>query len=529
MIPILVLVTACTRGGPGTTNPSSGGEVQSEYLLDPSLNVDLVLDTAEFLALARDDVNGGFDIYVDDDGNAVLPDESWWGETHCKVTFDHELRPVLGTSRVAYAFSRAFMLTGDPTWLDHAEHALDFMYDHGWDRTNGGWHFATDEQGEVVPWAPCDQWDPSRWKWSFAQFYPLLGINAVTEATLGASEEGRRGEHWVRLQDGLAMLEAKLWDDRPDYLGFFDEADLDWSYPRGKGFTGAADGITTHAASMLLQTGEAERRRRLLDLTDSLADRLSPTIASQTTRFGFSERFDQNWFVDDGDKTGFVGHMMKSVWCLARAQVVQPRPAYLEAMETIFEEVWANGGYDHEHGGIYEAFDWGTGEIVEIKNHWNVEQGFTGGITGYHVVRDEDLRARMLEMADTSLDFFMTKMRDPADGVAWTNTAPDGTPTDTRKGHIWKAGYHDAELGYLGYLYGRLYFTGEPVTLHYFVGDGGGDHSMVLNPVEDADLVITDVQLDGAAYPDFDRDTRLLTVPDGVSGVFAVTFELPAR
>lgn len=526
MIPFLLLVTACTRGGgPEETTPTTDG--RSAYLVDPTLNIPLVLDTAAFLAKGRDDVNGGFHIYVDDDGEGVLPDESWWGRKRCKVTFDHQFRPVLGTSRVAYAFTRAFMLTGDVAYLDHAEHALDFMYEHGWDDEHGGWHFATDERGEVVPWAPCDQWDPSRWKWSFAQFYPLLGITAMTEATLGASSAGRGQIHWQQLSDGLDVLQDELWDDRPEYLGFFDEAELDWSYRRGKGFTGAADGITTHAAAVFLQTRSAPHRRRLLDLSNGIVEHMAPSIESQLTQFGFYETFDRNWNVDDTERGGFVGHMMKSVWCLGRAQIVEPRDAILEAMEQIFVEVWDNGGYDHEHGGIYEHFDWGTGEIVQIKNHWNVEQGFTGGITGYHVVEDERLRLDMLEMADASLDFFMTKMRDPADGVAWTNTAPDGTPTDTRKGHIWKAGYHDSEMGYLGYVYGSLYYTRQPVTLHYFVGDDAGDHSMVLSPVEDPGLVITEVALDGAPYADFDGDRRELSVPNGVSGVFAVTFELP--
>ena len=517
---------ACRGGVPEP--PVDTYEARSDFLLDPSLNIELVTDTVRFLEHGRDDVNGGYHVYLADDGTPVMPQDAWWGSEQCGETFDYHLRPVFSQSRVAYAFAKAFMLTGDVAYLDEAEHALAFLYAHGKDEEDGGWWFTTDEQGGVAPWMPCEEWDPNEWKWSFSQFYPLLGVRAVTEATLGASEGGRATGHWQELEDGLALLDAFLWDDREPYLGYYDEADLDWENPRGKGFTGPADGITTHAASVYLQTGEEAHRQRVLDLADGLVDHLAPSIALGETAFGFAEVFDANWQLDRTNTGGFVGHMMKASWCLARAYQLEPDPAYREAGKIIFDEVWGNGGYDHANGGIFTEFDWRSGRVESRKNHWNLEQGFTGGITSYHVAEEPSDRAHMLQMADESLDFFMTRLRDPADGVAWSDTDAGGVPTDRRKGHIWKAGYHDVELGYLAYVYGSLYFAGEPITLHYLAMDDGTDRSMVLNPVEDAGLVITAVALDGATYEGFEPATRRLSVPAGVSGVFAVTFELPA-
>ena len=522
---ILILAAACTGGGSADTASSEPYVAQSAYLADPTLNLELVVDTAAFLAKARDEVDGGFHIYVDDAGDPVFPDESWWGTTECEVTFDHHLKPVFGQSRVAYAFSKAFMVTGDEAWLDHAEHALAFLYEHGWDEQHGGWYFTTDAQGELAPWLPCDTWDPNDWKWIFSQVYPLLGIAALTEATLGASTG--TSEHWQQLAAGLDVLDEHMWDDRAGYLGYYENADLDWANPEGKGFTGAADGITTHAATLYLQTGDPAHGQRVLDLADTLVERLVPTIPAAETAFGFAEAFDSDWQIDRSETGGFVGHLLKAAWCLARAYAIDPRPEYLEAAEVILDEVWNEGGYDHDFGGPFQDFDWQTGEVVQGKNFWNVEQGFTGGITTFHHADDEGLRSLALEMADESLDFYMTKLRDPAVGVSYTSTENDGTPDDTQKGHLWKAGYHDAELGYLAYVYGSLYVTGEPVSLHYRVVDDGMDHSMVLSPVEDAGLVITAVELDGAPYDAFDGASRLLEVPAGVGGAFEVTFELP--
>lgn len=493
----LLFAAGCTRGGIEVPEVEPY-EAKSQYLLDPTLNFDVVLDTVDFLAKGRDDVNGGFYIYLDDDGNPVLPDDYWWGTTRCDVTFDYHLKTVFGQARVAYAFTRAFLLTGDPAYLEQSEHALAFLYDHGWDEENGGWFFSTDETGQVAPWQPCEQWDPNTFKWSFDQFYPLLGIAALAEVTLGASEGGRASPHWQMLETGLALNEAELWDDRDSFLGYYDSADLDWHHPTGKGFTGAADAISTHASAVALLTGDEAHRQRVVDLAQGIADHLAPTIALDRTKFGFVEAFDSGWGIDPTQTEGYVGHLMKAVWCLARAYAYDPRPELRDAGELIFDEVWENGGYDHEYGGIFQDYDWVTGDIVEGKNHWNLEQGFTGGITGYHLAKDDAHRATMLQMADESLDFFMTYLRDPEDGVAYTSTENDGTPDDTRKGHVWKAGYHDTEFGYYGYMYGSLYYTHEPITLHYLAVDDGTDHSMVLSPTEDEGLVITGVELDGA-------------------------------
>jgi mannose/cellobiose epimerase-like protein (N-acyl-D-glucosamine 2-epimerase family) len=507
----------------------------SEYLEHPELNVELVVSTANFWARAKDYVNGGYYNYVDDAGKPVIPNESWWNTEQCGQRFDFHLRTVFGQSRMAYAFSKAFMLTGDRSYLEHAEYALDFMYRTGWDPDNGGWFFTTNERGELAPWQPCDAWNPNQWKWTFNQLYPLLGMAALSEALLDASHTTRghrpaSSRHWRWLAAGSELLESKLWDARPGYLGYYENADLDWNNLRGKGFTGAADAITTHAESLYLQTHDPARKQRLLELADILAQRLTPTIALDETLFGFVEAFDNQWGIDRTNGSGFVGHLMKAAWCLARAYMIEPRSRYRRAAMAIIREVWENGGYDHEHGGIFQDFDWRTGAITPGKNFWNVEQGFTGGISNYYIADGAADRDLNLQIADESLQFFMTHMRDPVDGVPYTSTLNDGTPADTSKGNLWKAGYHDSEMGYLAYLYGNLYYKGQDVSLHYYFEPREEWHSIKLTPlaIEDGALFISDVTLDGKAFRHYDSDERELAIPPHAGGVFRVTFS-PTR
>lgn len=504
--------------------------VKSDYLKNPEKNIDLVIDTADFWLSARDDVNGGFHTYVDKEGNPTLPSDSWWGTEQCGVKFNYHLKTVFGQARLAYAFSKAFMVTGKKEYLDQAQHALDFLYAKGWDYKNGGWYFTTNAKGDVAPWLPCDEWDTNDWKWTFNQIYPLVGITAISEAMMDARHGSNGFKHkysknWNWLVDGLNLLNDKLWDSRSAYLGYFEDADLDWQNPRGKGFTGTMDSITTHALSMYLMTENGVFEKRLLELADIVVHRLVPTIDDPETKFGFIEFYNSEW-EPTGRADGFVGHMLKAAWCLARAYLVKPRPEYREAAMAIIQEVMTNGGWDHENGGPFQDFWYDTGEILQGKNFWQVEQGFTAGISNYYISDNHSDKDFFLKIADESLDFYMSNFIDHENGGTYTSTFNDGTPDDKTKGHLWKSGYHASELGYLAYLYGNLYYKKQDVTLYYYLNPRDQAHVVKLTPIaiENRAIRITDIKLDGEPFTRYNSIDRTLNIPPDTGGVFKVTF-----
>src|SRR5205814_41423 len=125
---------------------------------------------------------------------------------------------------------RAFMLTGDEHYLELARQGLSFLYAHAWDPVNGGFVFLGNQQGVPQP-DPSGAQSP---KWSFVQDYALVGINAMCEATHSTLDCG-----W--LDTGNTSLE-RMWDSRPGFLGFFNNANQDFSGLRDKGFTPTVDG-----------------------------------------------------------------------------------------------------------------------------------------------------------------------------------------------------------------------------------------------------------------------------------------------
>ena len=479
-------------------------EPASPFLQDPDLAVGFVAESADFWIAARDVQNGGFFSFVEADGTAS----------------DDSRKSLVGQSRNAYGFAKAFMLSGDEAYLDHAEHALEFLVAHGWDAEHGGWAFTVDEYGDLVPFA--DDWDPNTYRWSFVQHYALLGFAAVCEATRSEEACG-----W--LEQGRELLDERMWDPDDERFGYYDEADLDWSEPTGKGFTPTVDAVTTHALAGFLLDGDEEARVRLLQLADNMSEHLAGNAGASGVASGFPEVYDSSWAIVHDQTASQPGHVLKTAWCLLRAHAADPTAGYLADAQLLIRDTLDHGGYDAVHGGPFHEVDWATGQVTSRdKVYWVLEQGVTAGLLAHHHAAEGDTSA--LQMADESLDFYMTHLVDPAHGETWSQTSEDGSlVTVEAKGDAFKAAYHSIELGYYTYLYGNLLLQDRPVTLHYSFEASADPFDLPLTPLAlpDGTLVIDSVTLDGQPHDAFVAETPSLHVPGNTTGTFAVTFSAP--
>lgn len=491
---------ACAHAPPAAppAAPSAAGApgaLRSEWLQDPDRAVEFMRRSADLWLRAYDPEHGGFYTDVARDG----------------TTEGSDLKAPLSQSRNAYAFARAYMVTGDPKYLVAARRAVAFLREKGWDREHGGFHTGLNRRGERVD---LTQHDPNaNQKWSFLQHYALLGVAALYDVA-------RAPDDLAFLLRGRQVIDEKLWDARPGLEGYFETAEFDWTNPRGKGFTPTVDGITTHGLSLYLLTRDDAHRARLLALADAIVERILPTVS--TRKLGFAEGFDSDWR-ERPEGFFFVGHVLKTAWCLNRAYMIDPRPAYRAGAEDLLRRV-AKTAWDDQYGGPYYAGDSLLGVITQReKNWWTVEQAITAGLTGWHLTGDP----LYLRMADESADFFVRHLVDPTYGDAYDSTDPTGAIVPSRtKGHFWKAGYHTSETGWFVYLYGNLFLKHEPVTLHYAIDATLATRTLPLDPIaiEPGALVIQEVLLDGEPYDAYDAKARTLTVPAGVGGAFRVTF-----
>lgn len=467
-------------------------QIECGYLADPVKAKGYVDSCASFWLQSYDTTYGGF--YENVRRNGINSGTS---------------KTMLGNSRTAYAMARAFMLTGETTYLDYARGALDFNYEHAWDVVNKGWFNEMDREGSILSGG-----SHNNDKWSFMQHYALLGISAMVDATQNEID-------WQFLIDGRSALDDNLWDSRSGYEGYFDNASVDWSNPYDKGFTPTMDGITTHVLNLYLLTGENKYKDRLLKLADNVIDYMLPTM--NQFAYGYPEQYSSNWNPVLSNTYVFTGHFLKSAWCLTRAYLIEPKPEYLNFSTIIINEVLEKG-YDHEYGGCYKEYNGLTGDQYGTdKEWWELEQAFTACIMNYYISKDD----YYLEIADETLEFFMDNFVDREYGEVYQTTTRTGNPITSSKASYWKAGYHSIELGYYLYLYGNLYVHNRPVELYYKFAPTDSDREIKLYPlaIEDNKLKVSDVRLDGDSYTGYVPDERILMLPSGTGGIFKVTFE----
>ncbi len=480
--------------------------LQSLHLQEPDSLIPHLLRSADFWKNSVDWEDGGFYTEVEQDGSPERTDRKSF--TQC--------------SRHAYGFSRAFMVSGDETYLDYAEHAIQFVYDHGWDQANGGWYFSSDKLGNPSPPYGAG-WNPNESKWSFQQHYSVLGIGAMAEAT-------RDPLHTEWLDQAAYFNDSLLWDDRPAYYGYYHDANEDWSNPHGKGFTATVDAITTWVLTKALLSDAPEDEDRLLAVADNIMDHLYESMFLPQVNFGFAESYSSNWELNTNSQGGSTGHVIKTAWCLARAYMIDPDPAYLEAAQYMIDDMMYNGGYDYNNGGLFTGYNWVTGAVTQEKDYWMLEQGVTGGLINYYLATDSIDRELNLGMADGCMKFFMGHLVDPVYGEIFSQTNAAGGVINNDKSDPFKGGYHNIELAYLAYVYSKLFVHDEAVTLYYRFGAEPEARSYKMTPVAvpDEALSISNVLLNGEAYADFDPDSRVLNLPAGTGGVFEVTYNMEA-
>ncbi len=472
-------------------------QVKSPYLLQPEKVFGYIDSCAKFWLKAYDNTNGGFNHNVNRQGNVT--------------STDNGRKRIQTQGRHSYGYTRAFMLTGDESYLEMAEKTLQFMYSYAWDNTNGGWYNIIDKNGGT---------GKTNTKTAFDQHYAMIGIAANYEATNDSLDL-----QW--LMKAYQNNETKLWDSREDYFGYYDNSNYNWTNKTGKSFNATVDAITTHLLYLYLMTGDEAYKEKLLKVADNILNRLVESMDAQ--KMGFVEEYDSNWNPDNSETMTIMGHVLKTAWCLGRIYQLNPDTLLLNAAVKLADHVWEKG-YDHQYGGPYKDYNRLTGQMLmwgnpdTAKAWWQMEQGITCGLMLFDITKDE----KYLQMADETLDFVMKYFVDHQYGELYQDRTRRGAQTwGTDKGNENKASYHSIELGYYVYLYGNLFYNNKPVDLYYKFSPVNSDRQIGLYPLAIADdrLKIKEVTLDGQLYSNFVSENRILNIPAGTGGKFKVTFE----
>jgi mannose/cellobiose epimerase-like protein (N-acyl-D-glucosamine 2-epimerase family) len=471
---------------------------QSPYLQTPENLFGYVDSCAKFWKKAYDAPYGGFYTNIDQYGNL----KSSWGTN----------KNMMNQSRDAYGFTKAFQLTGDTSYLRYAKYALSFMTRTAWDTVYQGWYNVISRYG-----APTS---PNSAKTAYYQHYALVGLVAYYEAVRDTSML-----RWIN--KGYDYNNTRLWDTSSATYGYYDNVQRNGTSPAGKSFNATVDALTTHLLHLYLMTGESKYKTRLLQVADNMVNRLAASASSQA--IGFVEKYNSSWQPDNNETMTIMGHVLKTAWCLARIFELEPDSVYLTTAEQLADMVLLKG-YDHDFGGPYKDYNRITGAMLmwgqtdTAKAWWQMEQAITSGLVLYHLTGKD----KYLQMADETISFFMRYFVDHTYSEVFSDRTRYGNQIwGLEKGNDGKAGYHSIETGYYSYVYSKLFFKHEPMTLYYYFEPANNERTFTMKPVElpNGNLSITTVELNGNWYSNYDEANLTLTLPSGTSGIFAVTYE----
>lgn len=166
--------------------------------------------------------------------------------------------------------------------------------------------------------------------------------------------------------------------------------------------------------------------------------------------------------------------------------------------------------YDATYGGFYTNVDrqgnvitsWGTNKkpLTQTRHAYGFSKAFM--LTGDEV---------FLQKSRDALSFLYAKGWDNTNGGWYNDLNREGTPV---------------ELGYLTYLYSKIYVKKEPFSLYYKFEPSLTVRVLSVNPLLTASgkLKITEVTLNGVNFQDFNSSSLELNLAYNTGGKFKVTF-----
>lgn len=391
-------------------------------------------------------------------------------------------------SRHLFSYATAYLLTGDEAYLEVAEEVFRFLTEHGWDPEYGGWFDEVDRAGAVV--------EPT--KDLFNQAYAVTGLAMYYFVT----HDPRARDYIDR---SLEILQAHAWDDA--YGGYLRSLARDLSVlETRKDFSPQIAPVSGY----LLYLYAATRDVRLLRHAEEILGIVLARTRDPETGWVMG-RFDRTWnpTAPRQDTRVNVGHNLETAWLLMRLHLLTGNEHYREAAAEL-------GASMIEHAFRPETGAWAHQLRLDDRNvhgettpWWVQAYGNMVQLVQYRITREP----RHLETFRKGAEFWNNAFLDHEHGATFLTVFLDGRVHRADKGVRTKTSYHAMEYALLNYLYLNLWVRGRPAELHFRVADPAPGARLYPSPVDDPDVRIARVEINGREWPDFDPVNGFINLP----------------
>jgi hypothetical protein len=352
--------------------------------------------------------------------------------------------------RQTYAYSIAFLMTGDEAYLDLARAGNRFLLDHAWDGARGGWFADLDVNGSSTS-------NGAKLAQDFS--YTAMGPGAYFYVTRDPEAEAA-----VLATRDLLFDPAKYWDAAGGRIK--DGLDGALATEQWMGETGSwqlvaqLDPIT--AMLLLVQPQLTDPARRTQVLGDLRTLGLLIEKKFWKDGFFFGATADVGYF---GTNHSDFGHMLKSYWALLQidkrlddrplqAFVAKYAPSLLTMAHDASNGRWAEkptSATAVQYGNAWWSYaeaDQLAGTLALADPAWLPILGETAG----------HFRADFVDKTRPARELYSGIRRDGS-GYGWSDS-------DTSKCNEWKSGFHSTEHALVMNLISH-WATGTPAQLYF--------------------------------------------------------------
>jgi mannose/cellobiose epimerase-like protein (N-acyl-D-glucosamine 2-epimerase family)/anti-anti-sigma regulatory factor len=452
--------------------------------------------------------------------------------THLTAGGHHEndMRQETDTiSRLVYGFASAYLLTGEPRYLEAADKGTKYLRDHFRCENSSDdtcyWYHAIDLKGahekKILASEFGDDYDAIP---AYEQIYALAGPTQTYRIT---------GEPAIAsdIQKTINMFQKYYLDRKLG--GYFSHVDPVTFDPRSETLDKNRarknwNSVGDHAPAFLINAVLATGNREWADMLEYCADMITEHFQDYENSPFVNEKFHEDWSHDQTwgwqQNRAVVGHNLKIAWNLTRIQSMVDKKEYEEFARKI-ADLMPKHGMDIQRGGWYdvvsrvveEGQEWHRYAWHDRKAWWQQEQG----ILAYQILAGVHKEEKYLKLARESTAFYNAWFLDHDAGGVYFNVLANGLPymvgNEREKGSHSMSGYHSFELCYLAAVYTNLLITKQAMDL-FFQPLPASFPGRVLRVAPDmlpkGSIRIEAVAIDGKPYEKFDADELTVQLPE---------------
>lgn len=352
-----------------------------------------------------DELQGGFYGEVDNDNQAIT----------------NAPKGLVLNSRILWTFAAAFLHKRDEADLALAKRAFNYIFDHFYDATHGGFYWSVRANGEMLDGK----------KQVYGQAFVIYGLSEYYKATGDEKALGLAKETFLLIEQysfdsvNLGYIEAfdRTWQTMADLR--LSDKDLN-----------AAKSMNTHlhiveAYANLYLVFKDERLAKAIKNLLFVFKKYIITESNHLSLF-----FSLDW--QPQSSVISYGHDIEAAWLLQECAESLADEDEIAVYKSIAIELCdaTIDGVD-EDGGMFYEYD--AGYLVREKHWWPQAEAMVGFFNAYQLTNDTTYLARSIG----SWAFIGDALKDRQNGEWYWGVYPDGVRMKENKAGFWKCPYHN--------------------------------------------------------------------------------------